>query len=294
MRKPGVGRDAAQLRDVGERVQVIRLAQPLLPHVDQPDALEPPGQRVDPAQADGDRRVLAHVRVDEQLPPGAMTRAASVSMPRSASGRQVLQHVERVALREGAVRERQPPQIAEQQVDLVPRLGGEERADVDPDGLRAPVAVPQQRRVRCRSRDRRRDRPGRARGTRAACRCGSSSRAAAATRARAARRRAAPRPGTSSAPRSSRAAADRGSPATVRRTAGRTTGRSAPTARRRACRGRPGSGRARAVPCEITRVASGHVGEQRLEPFRPARPRELRDILPRLRAPDAGPAPGRP
>ena len=65
---------------------MIGLAQALLPHVDQPGALESPGERVDPAQAVGDRRVLAHVRVDEQRAARRSTRAASVSMPRSASG----------------------------------------------------------------------------------------------------------------------------------------------------------------------------------------------------------------
>ena len=52
--------------------------------------------------------------------------------------------------------------------------------------------------------------PAPARGRRGACRCGSSSRAAAATRVRGARRRAAPRPGTSSARRIRLTAAGRG------------------------------------------------------------------------------------
>ena len=58
---------ALEVGDVGQRVEMIGLAQALLPHVDQPDALEAASQRVDPAQADSHRRVLADVGVDEQL-----------------------------------------------------------------------------------------------------------------------------------------------------------------------------------------------------------------------------------
>jgi hypothetical protein len=124
---------------------VIRLAQALLTHVDQPGALEPPRERVDPPQPRGDGRVLPHVGVDEQ---GAAGRDHPRRFRQHAAervGRQVLEHVERIGLRERPVGERQPAQIAEEQVDLLPRLGGEEGRDVDAHGARAPVAVPQQR-----------------------------------------------------------------------------------------------------------------------------------------------------
>src|SRR4029079_11540739 len=42
--EPGLRGDAAQLGDVGERIEVIRLAQVFLAPVDQPHALEPLGQ----------------------------------------------------------------------------------------------------------------------------------------------------------------------------------------------------------------------------------------------------------
>ena len=102
-------------------------------------------------------------------------------------------------------------------------------------------------RGRCRSRDRRRDRAGSRREERAQHVVADFDPAAAARRARAARRRAAPRPDTWSAPRMPRAAGGRESPARARRTRGRTPGRSAPPARRRARRGSPGSERARAA-----------------------------------------------
>ena len=40
MRKPAVGGDLPQLRDVGERIQVIRFAQTLLAQVDEAHAIE--------------------------------------------------------------------------------------------------------------------------------------------------------------------------------------------------------------------------------------------------------------
>ena len=44
-----------------------------------------------------------------------------------------------------SVGKRQLPQIADEQVDALPGICGKERADVDADRLRSPVAVPQQR-----------------------------------------------------------------------------------------------------------------------------------------------------
>ena len=55
-----------EIRHVTERVQVIGLAQPLLPHVDQADPFQLASERVDPAQTDGYWRVLPDVSVDEQ------------------------------------------------------------------------------------------------------------------------------------------------------------------------------------------------------------------------------------
>ena len=145
MRKPAPLRDRFELRDVPQRVQVIRLAQPLLAHVDQPELLEPPRERVDPAQPGGDRRVLADVRVDEQRAARREHAAGFGQHAAQRLRRQVFEHVERVRLGERAVGERQPAQIAEQQIHAGARFLGEERADVDADSRRPPVGVPQQR-----------------------------------------------------------------------------------------------------------------------------------------------------
>ena len=111
-----------------ERIEVIRFAQALLPHVDQAHPLEAARERVDPAQADGDRRVLAHVRVDEQLAAGREDARRFGEHPAQCVRRQVLEHVERVRFRERAVGERQAAKIAEQQIDVAARFVGEERA----------------------------------------------------------------------------------------------------------------------------------------------------------------------
>ena len=56
----------------------------------------------------------------------------------------MLEHVERVSLGEDAIGERQVPQIAEREIDALPRFVREERADVDADQRRMAVAVPEQ------------------------------------------------------------------------------------------------------------------------------------------------------
>ena len=208
------------MRDVAQRIEVIRLAQPLLAEVDQVPSLELPGQPVDPFQPGGDRRVLADVGVDEQ-------RAARLQHPRGFGqhpgerlGRQVFQDVERPCLVECAVRERQPSQIPEHQVDLAraprARRTGRCRCRRATRRDRGSTAAP----ARCRIPGPRPARRPPAPGKRAACRSGSVSRAAAATPARAGRRRAAPRPGTWSARRRSRLDGCRGSPPGFRRPAG--------------------------------------------------------------------------
>ena len=128
---------------------------------------------------------------------------------------------------------------------------------------------------RCRTRDPRRDRRPPAPGTPGACRCGSSIRAAAATRARDARRRAAPRPGTSSAPRTRRAGADRGSRA-------RTPWYVRPHPRHVSASRGPGerawqSGQRTSASrvCGDHRLAADrHVGEEPFEPLGASIPRE--------------------
>ena len=102
-------------------------------------------ERVDPAEAHGDRRVLSHVRVDEQFPARRQhARRFGEHVPQCLR-RQVLEDVQRERLGEGAVVERQLPQIADQEVDARAGHPGEERADVDADRPRSPVTVPQQR-----------------------------------------------------------------------------------------------------------------------------------------------------
>ena len=143
--EPGLPRDRFEVRDVAQRVEVVRLAEPLLPQVDQVPAFELPRQPVDPLEAGGDRRVLADVRVDEQ-------RAARLQHPRGLRqhaverlGRQVLEHVERPGLVERRVGKRQRAQVAEHEVHLRARVLREERGDVDAHHGGAEVAVPDQR-----------------------------------------------------------------------------------------------------------------------------------------------------
>ena len=66
-------------------------------------------------------------------------------MPRSASGDRCSSTSSEKALVNVPSANGSLPQIAEQQIDARARLRGEERADVDADRRRAPVAVPQQR-----------------------------------------------------------------------------------------------------------------------------------------------------
>ena len=64
---------------------------------------------------------------------------------RQAVARQVLGNVERERFREAAVRERQPPQITNHEVDAVQRLAREMRAHVDADHLSAALLIPHER-----------------------------------------------------------------------------------------------------------------------------------------------------
>ena len=57
----------------------------------------------------------------------------------------MFQHVERERFGERLIRERELTQIGHEQIDLLPRLVGKERRDVDADRRRAPVTVPHQR-----------------------------------------------------------------------------------------------------------------------------------------------------
>jgi hypothetical protein len=96
-------------------------------------------------KADGDWRVLADVRVDEEA---AARPQDPVCLPQHRAqrlGRQVLEDVEGARFRERVVAERQLPQIADEQVHVAACLGREERRDIDPDRLRPPVPVPQER-----------------------------------------------------------------------------------------------------------------------------------------------------
>ena len=74
-----------------------------------------------------------------------MTRAISASTAASAFPRQVLDHVERVALGEGAVGKRQPSQIAEHEIAALERFAGEVRRDVDAHDRRAALVIPDER-----------------------------------------------------------------------------------------------------------------------------------------------------
>ncbi len=141
----GARDDRFEVRDVLQRVQMVRLAQALLRHVDQADPLEPAGERVDGAQPLGDRRVLADVRVDEERAAGGEDAGRLGEHRVQRLGRQVLEDVERVGLGEGAVRERQLAQVGEREVGGGARLVREERADVDAGERGAARRVPQDR-----------------------------------------------------------------------------------------------------------------------------------------------------
>ena len=78
------------------------------------------------------------MRVDEQRAARLQHARRFFQHRRERLRRQVLEHVERPRLVEGAVRKRQLAQVAEQQVDLAPRFMREEGRDVDADRSRAP------------------------------------------------------------------------------------------------------------------------------------------------------------
>ena len=134
MRKPASCADLLELRDVVQRVQVIGLAQPLLPHIDEADPIELTRQHVDPPETRRDRRVLPHVRIDEQC---AARREHSRGLGEHLAqslGRQMFEHVERERLGERAIRKRQFAQIADQQVDR-------RRASAEKNGLMSTPTV---------------------------------------------------------------------------------------------------------------------------------------------------------
>ena len=178
---------------IGDRIEVIGLAQPLLPQVEPArDARSTRASRLTARTPAGGPAVLAHVRVDEQRAVVGRARdwprRARRATP-AATGARARRATS--ALLNAPSRQRQAPQIAEHEIGAVDGLAREVRADVDADERRAASSVP-------------RDRPtvaaaevddavaGAERGeSAAACRCESSIRAAAARWIRAVRRRAA-------------------------------------------------------------------------------------------------------
>ena len=118
----GFGRDALEMRNVAQRIEVVRLAKVLLPQVDEVPALQLFRGLVDPFQAGGNRRVLAHVRVDEERRLPASDAVRFREHPVQRVGREMLEDVERPRLVERIVGKRQLAQVAEQQVDLPPRV----------------------------------------------------------------------------------------------------------------------------------------------------------------------------
>ena len=92
-----------------------------------------------------DPGVLPHVRVHEQPASRRQHARRFAEHAPQRLWREVLEHVERARFGERAVGERQLAEIADQQIDIAPRLGREIRTDVDADRRRSPVAVPQQR-----------------------------------------------------------------------------------------------------------------------------------------------------
>ena len=197
--EPGLAHGALEIGNVGERVQVIALAQAFLPQIHQPDALEAARERVDALEPAGEPRVLPHVRVDEDVPARRSDSRDLAEHVRQRLRRQVLEHVERVALREGPVGKRQPPQIAEHEVSLRQRFRGEIRRHVDADERGAALVVPDDRSAAAAPEVDDHDLRGPASGSAAASTGGRRPAAAAATRSRGVRRHAAPRRGTSSA-----------------------------------------------------------------------------------------------
>ena len=124
---------------------MVRLPQPFLAEIDQPDALEPACQPVHGAKAAGERRVLPDVRIGEDLPARPHHAPDFAEHLVEGLARQVLEHVERIALEEGAVGKREAAQVAQHQVAALDGLRGEIRRDVDADHGRAASAVPHER-----------------------------------------------------------------------------------------------------------------------------------------------------
>ena len=168
----------------------------------------------------------------------------------------MFEHVERERLGERAVRERQPAQVADQQIDALPRVRGKERTDVDADGRRSPVAIPEKRATAAAPKID--DEVVRFRGEERAQHVVPDPRteAAAATPSRAARRRGASRRGILSVPHTPRAAGDRDSQARRCGTAVRSHDTRASRASRQARRDSPDSERATAALSEIISPAA--------------------------------------
>ena len=138
----GARHDALEVRDVGERVEVVRLAQALLRHVDEAQPLEPPRQRVDRAQpaarsarscARGSRR-----RGRRPARGPAPLRAACRRAPPATGARA---RRARSAFVNAPSAERQLPQIGEREVGVIARLARRRTDSRRRRRTRAPLAA---------------------------------------------------------------------------------------------------------------------------------------------------------
>ena len=112
----GRGDRALEIRDVGQRVEVIRLAQAFLARSIRPRRSSQRASRLICRRPPAIGAFLPHVRVDEQPPAGRQDARGFAQHVCQRVARQVLEDVERPGLRERAVAEGEPPQVAEDEV----------------------------------------------------------------------------------------------------------------------------------------------------------------------------------
>ena len=112
-----LGQHANQFVVVGDRVEVVGLAQPLLAQIDAGRARSHRcAKRLTQRTPTAERAVLAHVRVEEERAARCEHAAGVAEHVAQRLRGQMLEHIERPRLLERAVLERQPPQIAERQI----------------------------------------------------------------------------------------------------------------------------------------------------------------------------------